>query len=223
MREKEIQKLKEEFAKLGGNQKLLKSLGNSISIRTEARLKYEINKLKREVSGKLETSEPEIKTYRPKVDFKDFISHYPSELHEVYIKRREDFLRACSLKQKLNSLHTKRIKQASKLQWEIWALFQQVEKGQKVLDHWRETKRILPTETKEDFKNIPDKKLHLKLRNLRSNRSKRRATIKSLKDALPDPEDDDFNLKFNYLNQKLEELEELDLQIEKLTNIINED
>lgn len=223
MIEKEFQNLKDLFLKLGGNIRFLKSI-KTPSLENEAKLRYEIRKLKKEaLSTKVDSLPSKVKddTYHAKADFKDFLSEYPEQLHAVYFSRNNAFLKACSLKVKLNQLKAEEVKQAGAIQWEIWELFQSMDKAQYILDYWKENKRLLPTETQEDFSSIPPKKLYLKLRNLRSNRTKRNKTIQKMKDELPEVDHSDFRTKYNLLNKKIEELTELELQIEKLTNIIN--
>lgn len=217
----ELERLKKKLASLGASDRLIRSF-NNYDLRTEARIKYEITKLEKEVSCK-SVGPSERNVYKPKADFKDYISDYPQELHAIYIKRRSSFLSACSLKKELNRLPIGGEKKAADLQWRIWNLFREMDKCQKILDHFRETKRIMPTQTTESFSDIPDKKLNLKLRNLRSNRSKRKKTIQRIQEDLPEVDHPDFKLKYNQLNRKLEALAELDLQIEKLTNIISDE
>ena len=230
MTHKEFEDLKNKFLVLGGNERLIRSL-SSPTLQNEARLKYEIRKLEKNIAPEsnlstpakhLSTPVPE-EDYQPKADFKDFISEYPPQLHEVYMQRRQAFLEACSLKIILNAIPENSEKKAGKLQWEIWEKFQEMDKCQKILNHWKETKRIMPTETKEDFSDISKAKLDLKRRNLRSNRSKRIKTINKIKAEMPDVEDPTFQLKHNQLNRKLEALAELELQIEKLTELINDE
>lgn len=216
-----LEQLKSEFTNLGGDQRVLKNLGSGI--RAEALLKYHIRKLKENVSGiskptaSVKKSEPK---YTPQTHFKDFISEYPVELHQAYLKRREAFLEACSLKVQLNNLPDESILQAGRLQWKIWHLFKEFDRLQKILRHYKETKRILPMETTENFSDIPTVQLHLKLRNLRSLKTNRKKTIKRLREALPDADDATFKARFSELNRKIEQLAELDLQIEKLQEMI---
>ncbi|MGP2569982.1 hypothetical protein ACT4R9_05520 [Ornithobacterium rhinotracheale] len=224
MTKSEFEELKKQYLMLGGDERLLKSL-QSPTLKNEAKLKYELRKLNagnKVVESTIKQTEKAL-DYRPEMLNRDLISQYPPELHEVYIQRKQAFLEACSLKMKLNKIPENSMLQAAKLQWQIWDTFQKMDKASKVLNHFREHKRIMPTETKEDFSQIPEKKLTLKLRNLRSNKSKRMRTIKKLKEELPPPEDANFKTKLNTLNKKLEILAELDLQIEKLTELINDE
>ncbi|MGV4536493.1 hypothetical protein [Ornithobacterium rhinotracheale] len=224
MTKSEFEGLKKQYLMLGGDERLLKSL-HSPTLKNEAKLKYELRKLNagtKVVESTIKHTE-KAPDYRPEMPNRDLISQYPPELHEVYIQRKQAFLEACSLKMKLNKIPENSMLQAAKLQWQIWDTFQKMDKASKVLNHFREYKRIMPTETKEDFSQIPEKKLTLKLRNLRSNKSKRMRTIKKLKEELPPPEDANFKTKLNTLNKKLEILAELDLQIEKLIELINDE
>ena len=220
----EFNKYIRELRELGGDDRLIGLIGESLNLRTEARIKYEIKKRKTQPQGRVSAIVKEAKAkepnYKPKESFRDYISEYPPELHPVYMDRRDNFLQACSLKVKLNSLSPMEEKQASLLQWEIWGLFEAMDRCQRILNHWKETKRILPNETKEDFASIPEKKLDLTLRNLRSNKSRRTKTIQKLKSELPDAEFPDFKTRFNLLNRKIEQLAEIELQIEKLESMI---
>lgn len=219
-----FEKLKKAFLLLGGDSRVLKNIGSSTGLRAEALLKYHIRKLedakKVEQSSAKQSNRPKGQVYAPAFNSKDFISEYPVELHAAYLRRREVFLEACSLKVQLNALADNEILQAGRLQWEIFHRFQEFDKYEKALRHYRDTKRIMPTETKEDFSDVPDKLLHLKLRNLRSLKTNRKKTLRKLKANLPEPDQPEFKMKLDEINRKIEELATLDLQIEKLSNKI---
>lgn len=220
MKISEFNQLKQEYISLGGTELFLKKIGDSLTIRTEARLKYEIKKLQKSVSAerviaKPKKSEPPYKANPQKV-FKDSIAQYPAELHDVYRKRIDVFLQACSLKKQLNDLPDLAEKNAGNLQWQIWRLFEELDKCQKALKHWNEHKRLLPTEIDFSPNHIPDKRLHLELRNLRSKRSRRKQTIEKMKSTLLPIDADGFQSQMNLLNRKVEQLAAMDLMIEKI-------
>lgn len=226
-----LRQSKEQYLQLGGNRRLIDRLGSSSGIRVEALLKHEIQKLatqKTEIKIPVSQAEKKEKqqtaarmfVYQPNPEFRDYISEYPAELHPVYMRRREAFLEACSMKVQLNALDDREILRAGKLQWEIWNRFKEFDKLNKVLRHYRETRRIMPSQTKEDFSDIPERRLGLKLRNLRSLKTNRKKNIQTLKDNLPDADDPMFKVKFQELNRKLEQLAEIDLQIEKLETMM---
>ncbi|MDO5510221.1 MAG: hypothetical protein Q4F57_05965, partial [Weeksellaceae bacterium] len=190
MKKTEFEQLQKEFLQLGGSEKVLAQIGNSLSLRNEARIKYEIKKLEKKArktpTTTAHTPAPaSTVAYQPRATFQDYISEYPPELHPTYLQRQHCFLQACSLKVQLNALADAEVLQASKLQWEIWHQFAQIDKCDKTLQHYQHTRRIMPTEVQEDFSKIPDKRLHQKLHNLRSNRGYRQRTIEQLRKDLP--------------------------------------
>ena len=136
----------------------------------------------------------------PKPEFnKKPISFYPLELHPIYKKRIESFYEACTLKTQLNNLPEESEKEALELQF----------------------KRIMPFETKEDFSGLSPQELVNKRQKLYSRISKRKSTLLALDNRYKScPEGASKVSLLNKINQKKEEMQQLNLQVEALTNKI---
>lgn len=157
---------------------------------------------------------------RKKGVFSDFISQYPVALHETYKKRYEHWLEACSLKVSLNEIPEDDSEAALIIQDKIMKCFTKFDACQEALDYFNEKKRVLPVKSSQDFSQLTPVEL-LKIRNnLRSQITKRKATIKKKQTELPDPEDDNFKVKQNALNRKIEELRELELQLKEVESLL---
>lgn len=217
------EKLKKRFIDLGGAERLLRSL-RFFSWANEAKLKYEIRRLEQKqtqpAAHAVSSPQKQEPSYQPKADFQDFILNYPPDLHPTFIARKNYFLQACSLKIQLNELPENEPQKAAELQWKIWQLFQMMDKMHTALKHWQLYKRILPTQNPHDLSHIPPTQLDLKRRNLRSNRTRRAQTLHKLQQVLPPPNHPNYPRAINLINKKKEELALLDLQIEKLTQMI---
>ncbi len=157
---------------------------------------------------------------RKKGVFSDFISQYPVELHETYKKRYEHWLEACSLKVSLNEIPEEDSEAALIIQDKIMKCFSRFDACQEALDYFNEKKRVLPVKSSQDFSQLTPVEL-LKIRNnLRSQITKRKATIKKKQTELPNAGPDNFKLKHNALNRKIEELRELELQLKEVESLL---
>jgi hypothetical protein len=95
------------------------------------------------------------------------ISDFPVVLHPVFIKQKNDFATACSLKIQLNALPAEDEEKALEICLQIDALFDAVELAWKQLDHFTDTKTVL--EIKEnDFEKLSPAQLILRRNNKRT-------------------------------------------------------
>lgn len=219
------------YLSLGGDTRKIKAL-TAATLQNRARLAYLISQLQTKPDNLGQTVSKERK-YEPNPEpvdepapvrkkgvFSDFISQYPVALHETYKKRYEHWLEACSLKVSLNEIPEDDSEAALIIQDKIMKCFSRFDACQEALDYFNEKKRVLPVKSSQDFSQLTPLEL-LKIRNnLRSQITKRKATIKKKQTELPDPEDDNFKVKQNALNRKIEELRELELQEKQLNDLL---
>jgi|GEM_PF-2200621 len=158
----------------------------------------------------------------PKPEFnKKPISFYPLELHPIYKKRIESFYEACTLKTQLNNLPEESEKEALELQFKIYQCWKVNDRSSLILRHYEQTKRIMPFETKEDFSGLSPQELVNKRQKLYSRISKRKSTLLALDNRYKScPEGASKVSLLNKINQKKEEMQQLNLQVEALTNKI---
>ena len=174
MNRAEHKRLIDKFLSLGGNKRIADS-SSSFSLQNYAKIKYELKKLQ-EVGGDNQEAESnrqeaggrkqETESVQPKrKPFDDLISEYPLELHSTYRKRWEVWLLACSLKTQLNEIGDadKEEQAAFELQMKIYECFQMLDICQNILKHYREHKRIMPTESKKDYSQMTELELFLSL------------------------------------------------------------
>ncbi len=231
-----IKGLVSEYLKLGGSQKFVDSLPSGYSMSVEARLRSELRKLKETtVTNKvafvpneiqktdnedsngisIETSKQEQSAFNG-----DLISDYPVSLHPVYLARKTQFLKACSLKMQLNELPPTQEKEAFELQWQIWKCFAAVDDVTYKLNYWKENKRFLEDGPTEDFSDLSQSELVQRRNTLRSNASNRSKTIlKMEQQLLTVPETKKLKIKDKLL-KKREQLRQIQLQIEVLDGMI---
>ena len=152
----------------------------------------------------------------------DFISQYPVSLHATYNDRLVYWLKACSLKIKLNALHPSEEKQAYALQKEILESVLIVEKSQTALQYYLETKRELPSESEENYNGWSQSKLITKRNNLRSNISQRKNTIQKKQSMLPNIGAPNYLSKLSSLQNKVEELRQKEIELEKLSALVKQ-
>lgn len=211
--------LLEKLKGFGVAEKLLQSL-SFYSLSNEAKLRAELKKFS--------SLEPISKESNPaqseptRVDFSleekaDKITDFPLELHGVYRQKKELFLQACSLKIILNSLADSDTKNALKIQQQIFNLFEKMDSLSEILDHWTAHKRILKLKTDTDFSLLSPMELLQKRNTLRSNLTSRKKTLLKLQAT----NDNSLKMKDKII-KKQEEIKEIELQIEKLNNLIKE-
>lgn len=222
----------QQYLALGGDARKVKQLTVS-NLQNRARLAYLLGQLRTKedisvqndvIKGQLKTmAEPPAPTpppVRKKGVFSDFISQYPTELHETYKKRYDSWLEACSLKVKLNEVPDADSDAALIIQEQIMKSFDEFDRCQEALDYFNKNKRVLATKSDRDFSQLSPVELLTLRNNLRTNISKRKGTIKKKQAALPDPGSDDFKMKQNALSRKIEELRNLELQLKEVERLM---
>lgn len=189
------------------------------------KLKYELSKHKESketftiLIAQKEVTKINIIT--PESNYKPLrVSDFPMALHPVYLKKKQDFGMACSLKMQLNNLPDENEEEALKMCLEIDRLFDAIELAWKQLDHYSETKSILNVVI-NDFQNLTPAQ-HLQRRNqLRSNRSKaiKRLEILSKTEAKTISEKTKLEINTEKMKTKITQL---DNDIEELTKLIED-
>ncbi len=226
---KRFEELKEEFLKLGGNPKILTKIPTYSSIKSEARLLYEIGKLRGNTPSKSSKPLKTVKKVSQSVQrksnspFADPISFYPQKLHEIYLKGKNEFLIACSLKTTLNQVPEWDVGQALNLQIQIMNCFEVVDNANRILTHYKEKNIIIPQKSNADFSNLSKSECILKRNRIRSNIVARRKTIEKQESQLKKAHPKNKLRLQDKLNKKILELEEMKLQIVELNQIINKE
>jgi len=143
---------------------------------------------------------------------KETMADYPAELHSTYRKRISDFYLACELKFQLNATPDDDEENALKLIIQLDDLWTRIDRAWMILGHWKDHNRIMPTESHEDFSQVSGNKLVMLRDNLQSSISKREKTILGIQERVKaSPED---RTVLNLLNRKLEQLEQLKIDLE---------
>ena len=149
-------KLIEHYLSNGGDAKKIQ-LYKSFSLANFAKLKYFVKQLNIAIPEvtELEKTKPKPENIKSEKErksiFSDLISNYPKELHSAFKKRYDYWLEACSLKVQLNNVHRTDEQTAYEIMVRLWDSLEKMDHCQKALDHYREHKRILETETISDF------------------------------------------------------------------------
>lgn len=181
------------------------------------KLSAEPKNLSTEPIIKPQEKEPEsIVEFTPHHKLLGYISQYPEELHSAYTKAFNSWLKACSLKVKLNAIPAQEEREAFMVQWEIWECMQEFDRCKNALDYFKREKVTLPTELKEDLTKKGDLELDKRMRNLRSLIIKRNDTVKKMYDHLPEADSPKFNQKNAVLRKKIEELEQYKLELAEI-------
>lgn len=222
------QELLEQFRTLGGSEKLAQSL-TPFSLKNFAKLKYELSKLEGK-GQKTEGNPPDAKSEPPtairqnKV-FNDLIADYPVALHPVFRKRWEVWMEACSLKILLNALGENPkvdIETIFAIQWKIYRCFQEFDRCQTILKHYREHKRVMPFELGIDFTKMSEMEVFKYRNNLRALITRRKQTIKKLENELPSAESQQLKAKQHTINLKKEQLQEKINELLECNKILND-
>lgn len=223
-----------EYLEKGGSKSFIAKLSTVYSLQNEAKLRFELKRLKPVSSEETPQTEPvmvspeetvvplteTIVSEAKTLNNIGLISEYPLQLHSVYSERKQQFIKACSLKMQLNALPSGEELKAFELQKQIISCFDFIDDANKQLEYYREFKRILPTENKVDFSTLSPTELFKKRNTLRSNISNRLKTIEKLQKELETaPLKTKLRLQ-DKLSKKLEELEVIKLQVDELTNLI---
>ena len=164
--------------------------------------------------GDITKNEPE----KPK--FLGLITQYPVELHSTYHDAFAIWLKLCSLKIKLNAVDTEDEAAAYSFQTKMLRHIEKFDKCKRVLDHYLENKRILPTKSKNDYSNMSVLELDREKRNLAGLICRRKQTIAKMESMLPEVTAPDYNRKLAAINNKIEQLEVLVLDQEKILELL---
>lgn len=152
---------------------------------------------------------------------KETMAMYPAQLHSTYRQRVNDFYLSCELKFQLNALDDDDENNALAIIIQLEDLWTRIDRAWMILDHWKDHNRVMPTKESEDFKKLNGIQL-VKLRdNLQSRISKREKTIDVMtKQVKASPEERGL---LSLLNRKLEQLEQLKIDLEKVRSILKEE
>lgn len=155
-----------------------------------------------------------------KPKFLGLITQYPVELHSTYHDAFGIWLKLCSLKSKLNLVDSEDQVSAYSIQTKMLRYVQKFDKYKRVLDHYLENKRILPTKSKNDYSNMSALELDREKRNLAGLICRRKQTIAKMESDLPEITAPDYNRKLASINHKIEQLETLLLDQEKILELL---
>lgn len=155
-----------------------------------------------------------------KPKFLGLITQYPVELHSTYHDAFALWLKLCSLKIKLNAVDPEDEASAYSFQTKMLRHIQKFDKCKRVLDHYLENKRILPTKSKNDYSNMSVLELDREKRNLAGLICRRKQTIARMESLLPEVTAPDYNRKLAAINNKIEQLEVLVLDQEKILELL---
>lgn len=152
---------------------------------------------------------------------KETMAMYPPPLHSTYRQRVNDFYHACELKFQLNALADDDENNALTIIIQLEDLWTKIDRAWMILDHWKDHNRVMPTEESEDFKKLNGIQL-VKLRdNLQSRISKREKTIDVMKEQVKACPEERGLLAL--LNRKLEQLEQLKIDLETIRKILKDE
>ncbi|MEZ0182644.1 hypothetical protein AB9T89_10390 [Flavobacterium oncorhynchi] len=149
---------------------------------------------------------------------KENMAMYPMELHSTYRQRVNDFYLACELKFQLNALSGDNEIQALEIIIQLEDLWTRIDRAWKILNHWKEHNRIMPTEESEDFSKLSGVQLVMMRNKLESRISKRQKTIDAMAIVVENSPEDKSLL--NSFNRKLEQLQQLKIDLETIRKIL---
>lgn len=165
------------------------------------------------------TLEKEIIKRSEELSFKkENMAMYPMELHSTYRQRVNDFYLACELKFQLNALSGDNEIQALEIIIQLEDLWTRIDRAWKILNHWKEHNRIMPTEESEDFSKLSGVQLVMMRNKLESRISKRQKTIDAMAIVAENSPEDKSLL--NSFNRKLEQLQQLKIDLETIRTIL---
>lgn len=195
---------------------LLSGLNPELTEITEITEKSEIKEVSQPKISHEDLSKESEKTEFPK----ETMAMYPMELHSVYRERISNFYKACELKMKLNSLLPSQEKEAIDLILQIEKLWELIDRAWMVLEHWKDTARIMPFSESVDFSKYSAVQLVNEKSLMEVRISKRQKTLdKIYADLEANPED---RLKANQYNKKKEELEQLKIDLETIKKLLKD-
>jgi hypothetical protein len=155
-----------------------------------------------------------------KPSFIGLISQYPVELHATYNEVYAIWLLVCSLKIQLNEVLPDDDAKAYDLQNEILKKMDRFDRCKNALDHYLEFKRVLPTQSLEDYSKLSPLQLDKEARNLTSLICRRKVTISKMEKEMVPMDDKNYNKVLAALNRKRESLEEMNLNLEKVRKLL---
>lgn len=150
---------------------------------------------------------------------KETMAMYPIELHPTYRERISDFYRVCELKFNLNAIPTDDEEEAYELMLEMEDLWERIDRAWFVLNHWKDTGRIMPVKTTEDFSGLSAIQLVKRRDQLQTSVSKRSKTLSKLLQEVEDSPED--RTRLNLYNRKKEQLQQLLINLETVRNLLN--
>lgn len=217
----------------GGSEKLAKSL-KFPTLENRAKILYLIKDFQKNLDcfvprndEKKETAKTEAKTVQvakevqpEKPKFLGLIAQYPVELHKTYQNAYRLWIESCGLKIQLNTIDDEDEESALEIQIKIFETMENFDKQKEILDHYNFHKRIMPTESKEDFSKLSPVELVNKRNSIRSLITRRKQTLEKRIAELPSKNDENYRIKENFINRKKEELQELELQLSELNKKI---
>lgn len=151
---------------------------------------------------------------------KETMAMYPIELHSTYRERISDFYRVCELKFKLNAIHPDDEAEAYELMLEMEDLWERIDRAWFVLNHWKDTGRIMPVKATEDFSKLSAIQLVKRRDQLQTSVSKRTKTLSKIQEEVDNSPED--KTKLNLYNRKKEQLQQLLIDLETIRNLLNE-
>ncbi|WP_418124257.1 hypothetical protein ACNFU2_06510 [Chryseobacterium sp. PTM-20240506] len=217
----------ELYLSSGGDPRLAK-LHKTSTLQNRSRIVYLLSKLQKiepkatfEEKKVIPEKEISIKLDPETPKFIGKIMQFPVELHSTYNETIDIWFKYCSLKLDLNKVERAEEKKALEIQNKIIDLFKRFDTCKKILDHYLIHKHILPTESKNDFKDLTPLQLDQERRNLESSISRRKQTIRRMEESLPEESDPVFNRRVSSLNRKKEQLQEFILDHEKIKQLLH--
>jgi hypothetical protein len=152
---------------------------------------------------------------------KESMAMYPMELHATYRERISNWYLACELKFQLNACSGENDEAALKIIIQLEDLWTKIDRAWKILDHWKDHNRIMPTDQSENFSSYSKDKLFLMRNRLEVRISKREKTIQSKREAVASSPEDRTLL--NALNSKLEQLHQLKIDLETIRKLLKDE
>lgn len=219
------------FAEIGKNKNLVRRFQASDTLWNREKLKYELSKFLNTPAEKPATKKlksqptPQIQQKKSPTEKQlksKPISFYPVSLHSVYQRRVETFYQAVSLKIQLNNLQEDNATTALQIQFQIWALIKENDKCWKILSHYDDTGRILSSESDSNFSKLSAQELVNQRQRFYVNKSKRLKTLANKDKELKAEINPAKRIKLeNFILRKKEELQKIENDIDKLTQLIN--
>ena len=202
--------------KNGGNKSLISLMRKKESPYFKKKLEEELQKLQDLIQPE-EKESPVISELNKKT-----ISHYPVELHRVFIDRKKSYLESDALKLELNTLAEHEEEKALRIQLEIYQLRKKNQKCWEILKHYDEHKRIIEYESSSNFNELSKDEAWKRRQLNYQNISKRQKRIDLYILELSKITDSKKRIKLEMkIAKKTEELQQIKNDNEKLSNRLN--